>query len=472
MEKYKISINKNSPKYLQIYNHIKEMIIDRKIEKHEQLPPIRKIADLLQVNNTTIVKAYELLEKENYVYKNIGSGTYASDISKFNNDKIDMDGIIRFDTGNPSIEMFPIENFKKAINMALEKEGANIFEYDDGLGFIKLREKLVTYLMKLNISTDMDNIQIISGAQQGIDIVCKGIVNYSDVVFVEEPTYSGALEVFKSRGAKIISIPMLDDGIDIGILKMKLDKIRPKILYAMTNYQNPTGISYSEYKKKKLIELANEYDFYIVEDDFMSDIKFKSNQRYPLRSYDEYGRVIYIKSFSKILMPGLRVGFIEMPIEILKKVLWAKYSTDIATSGLVQRSLYYYMENFNWDEYIKCIEKSYNEKFEVTYKNINEKLTKKIKCRPSSGGINFFLELPRGYSSQELSDFLIDKGVSIIPGAYFFDTVIDDRFFRINIAQSSIAEIEKGIDIISKYIDEFLKNKKYSIIYKDNKLFY
>src|SRR3712207_6625688 len=117
------------------------------------------------------------------------------------------------------------------------------------------------------------------------------MINYSDPVFIESPSYSGAIEVLKSRGAKIISVPILNDGIDIGILKLKLEKIRPKLLYVMPNFQNPTGISYSTYKKKKLIDLAQEYDFYIVEDDFISDFKFNSEDNLPLKAYDKYNRV-------------------------------------------------------------------------------------------------------------------------------------------------------------------------------------
>ena len=474
MDNYNLKMNQDSPKYLQIYNHIKKMIIEDNIKASTKLPPIRKIAKLLGVNNTTIVKAYELLEKEGYVYKNVGSGTFVSDknINTSKSKKISMDGIIRFDNGNPSIDMFPIDDFKNSINIALEKEGHYIFEYDDGLGFLKLREKLVDYLETLNIKSTRENIQIISGAQQGIDIVCKGIINYSDLVFVEEPTYSGALEVFKNRGAKVISIPMLEDGIDIGILKLKLEKLRPKIFYTMPNYQNPTGISYSIYKKKKLIELAQEYDFYILEDDFMSDLKFDSYEHYPLRSYDDKGRVIYIKSFSKILMPGLRIGLVEMPSEILKKILWAKYSSDISTSGIIQRSMYHYMQNYDFDEYLKKIDKEYTDKFKLATKCIGEKLSDKIKFKLPSGGINFFLELPRGYSSVDFTTFLLKKGVSILPGSNFFDTSIDDRFFRINIAQPSLYEIEKGIDIISKNLNEFLENYKNVEEFKENKLFF
>ncbi|GAA0697870.1 PLP-dependent aminotransferase family protein [Paraclostridium ghonii] len=474
MDKYKLVIEENGPKYLQIYNHIKKMITNNEIGENKKLPPIRSIAKFLSVNNTTIVKAYELLEKEGYVYKIIGSGTFVSDTSVKNksNDKMSMEGIIRFDNGNPSIDMFPVEEFKKSINIALEKEGNSMFEYDDGLGFTKLREKLVEYLKTLNIKTTRDNIQIISGAQQGIDIVCKGLINYSDLVFVEEPTYRGALEVFKNRGSKIISIPMLEDGIDIGILKLKLEKIRPKILYTMPNYQNPTGISYSEYKKKKLIELAEKYDFYILEDDFMSDLRFTSTDHFPLRSYDDKGRVIYIKSFSKLLMPGIRIGLVEMPNEILHKILWAKYSSDISTSGIIQRSMYYYMENFNWINYIKSIENAYYEKFKLALELIQNKLGDKLKIKIPTGGINFFLELPRGYSAKAFSKYLRKKGVAILSGGHFFDTSIDDRFFRINIAQTSLYEIQKGIDIISDNIDEFLKNYKNIEEFKENKLFF
>lgn len=461
MEKYNIKLNKETVKYLQIYNHIKKIIVEKQIKENEKLPPIRKLAQHIGVNNTTIVKVYELLENEGYVYKTVGSGTFVSMI-KTSKDEIIVkkDGVIHFESGNPPTEIFPIEDFKSAVNMALSKDGSSIFEYDEGLGSEDLRQKIVYHLQDKGIKTTKENIQVISGAQQGIDIVCKGLINYCDVVFVEEPTYSGAIEVFKSRGAKIVSIPMLDDGIDIGILKLKLEKIKPKLIYTMPNFQNPTGISYSTYKKKKLIELAEKYDFYIVEDDFISDFKFDSHDNKPLKSYDDKNRVIYIKSFSKILMPGLRIGIVDIPSELLKKVLWAKHSSDISTPGLIQRSMYYYMEYFNWNNYLESVEKIYTQKYKFTKNLINAKLSDKLKVRQSNGGINFFLELPRGYSSYDFTRFLLEKGVSVLPGTYFFDNIVDDRFFRINIAKSSIQDIEKGISIISDNLEEFLREYK------------
>ncbi|MCC3669640.1 MULTISPECIES: PLP-dependent aminotransferase family protein [Terrisporobacter] len=473
MEKYKLELDDNNSKYIQIYNHIKKMIVGGKIKEHEKLPPIRKLANFINVNNATIVKVYELLEKEGYVYKIIGSGTFVSSMNI--KEEVNLENykdMIHFDSGNPSKDMFPLDNFKAAINMALEKDGASIFEYDEGKGSEELREELCTYLRKKKINTNKNNIQIISGAQQGIDIVCKGLINYSDVVFVEEPTYNGALEVFKSRGAKIITIPMLDDGIDIGILKLKLEKIKPKLIYVMPNFQNPSGISYSEYKKKKLIELSEEYDFYILEDDFISDFDFDSKDSRPLKSYDMKNRVIYIKSFSKILMPGLRIGIVDIPRELQKKILWAKYSSDISTPGLIQKSMYYYMKYFNWEEYLKSIDKVYTKKYRKTKVLLEEKLGDKLKIYKSQGGLNFFIELPRGYSSQAFYNFMLEKGVCITPGTYFFDNIMDDRFFRINIANETIEDIEKGITIIENNLEEFITSYKNGEAIRSNKIFY
>lgn len=473
MEKYKLELDDNNSKYIQIYNHIKKMIVGGKIKEHEKLPPIRKLANFINVNNATIVKVYELLEKEGYVYKIIGSGTFVSSMNI--KEEVNLENykdMIHFDSGNPSKDMSPLDNFKAAINMALEKDGASIFEYDEGKGSEELREELCTYLRKKKINTNKNNIQIISGAQQGIDIVCKGLINYSDVVFVEEPTYNGALEVFKSRGAKIITIPMLDDGIDIGILKLKLEKIKPKLIYVMPNFQNPSGISYSEYKKKKLIELSEEYDFYILEDDFISDFDFDSKDSRPLKSYDMKNRVIYIKSFSKILMPGLRIGIVDIPRELQKKILWAKYSSDISTPGLIQKSMYYYMKYFNWEEYLKSIDKVYTKKYRKTKVLLEEKLGDKLKIYKSQGGLNFFIELPRGYSSQAFYNFMLEKGVCITPGTYFFDNIMDDRFFRINIANETIEDIEKGITIIENNLEEFITSYKNGEAIRSNKIFY
>lgn len=327
---YKFEFDENNKKYIQVYNRIKNLILDGKLVGDEKLPPIRKLSALLGVNSVTIVKAYDLLENEGYLIKRQGSGCYVSKIKKTRSISAKSD-LYRLDTGNPLADIFPINDFKKAVNMALDDELASLFNYDDGNGIYELKEVMVDYLAEQKIQASPDNIIITSGGQQGIDIISKSLLSYSDVVFIEEPTYSGAIDLLKMRNTRLISIPLLEDGIDIGLLKMKLEKIRPRLLYVMPNFQNPTGISYSEYKKKKLIDLAEEYNFYILEDDFISDFKFLSENNRTLKSYDKYNRVIYIKSFSKILMPGLRMGLMVVPTELVERTVVSKHNSDIST---------------------------------------------------------------------------------------------------------------------------------------------
>ena len=451
---YKFEFDENNKKYIQVYNRIKNLILDGKLIGDEKLPPIRKLSALLGVNSVTIVKAYDLLENEGYLIKRQGSGCYVSKIKKTRSISAKSD-LYRLDTGNPLADIFPINDFKKAVNMALDDELASLFNYDDGNGIYELKEVMVDYLAEQKIQASPDNIIITSGGQQGIDIISKSLLSYSDVVFIEEPTYSGAIDLLKMRNTRLISIPLLEDGIDIGLLKMKLEKIRPRLLYVMPNFQNPTGISYSEYKKKKLIDLAEEYNFYILEDDFISDFKFLSENNRTLKSYDKYNRVIYIKSFSKILMPGLRMGLMVVPTELVERTVVSKHNSDISTSPLIQKSLYYYMSKFNWDKHTSDMEKIYTDKFLETYKYINKKLGGRLTIIKNKGRINFFLGLNRGFSSRNFVNFMYNKKVALQPGYIYYDLDIEDRFFRINISMETVDRIKEAIDIISDSLDEF-----------------
>ena len=456
LTKYTFEFNDRESKYTQILSNIKKLILDGTIVYDEKLPAIRTISKRLGVSNATIVKVYNILEQGGYISKKEGSGTYVSYELKKTIDEISTEkNVYMLDGGHSPVDIFPVEDFKNAINMAMEEDFSMVFAYDEGDGIKELKKSFCNYLSGFGIITRSENIIVISGAQQGIDIVCKSMINYSDPVFIESPSYSGAIEVLKSRGAKIISVPILNDGIDIGILKLKLEKIRPKLLYVMPNFQNPTGISYSTYKKKKLIDLAQEYDFYIVEDDFISDFKFNSEDNLPLKAYDKYNRVIYIKSFSKILMPGLRLGLLDLPAELTNRMQLSKQSTDISTSPLLQKAMYYYMEMPAWRENLRFMEKKYNRKYRTINSYIREKLSSYVNIVENDGGLNFFIELKRGYYSRDFVKFIGKKGVMIQSGARYFDNEIDDRYFRVNILSEKTERIKDAIDIIGNGLEEF-----------------
>ncbi|QXM05778.1 PLP-dependent aminotransferase family protein [Crassaminicella indica] len=481
MEIYKeIHLDKNSPQhlYMQLFYKIRQFIMDGQLKANEKLPPIRQLANTLGVNTSTIVNAYGLLEKEGFVYKKIGSGTFVSprkddrledvvlekypldeDIRLMDRGQIQIkENMISFASATPTSDLFPVDDFKILLNEVLDRDKGDAFGYQESQGYYPLRESLVDYLKEINIETNSENVQIISGAQQGIDVIAKAFVDYKDTIIVESPTYTGAIGTFKSRGAKIVSVPILEDGIDIHLLEENIKKHHPKFVYLMPNFQNPTGYSYSKEKKLKIIELADKYNTFIVEDDYLSDLSFYNNDNATLKSLDENDRIIYIKSFSKIFMPGLRLGFLVIPKKIHHRILAAKHTSDISTSGLNQRVFDLYLRKGIWKKHIRYMEKIYRERFDVM-KNCIEKYFKDIDISYilPKGGLNFWFSLPEGYDSNKLYVEGAKNNILILPGSIFFISQNESRFFRLSIAAVYPKDIEIGIKGLSQVIKRFIK---------------
>jgi len=476
--------------YVQLYKAIKKLIIEGKLNKDEKLPPIRKLAQELDVNNVTVVNAYHILEQEGLVYKKMGSGTYISpDFLTYTSEEIEnrktIEGLgslslieqgqiqinsnmINFASATPMSELFPVEDFKRALNEVLDRDKGNAFDYQDSQGYLPLREALIKYVREYNISADINSLQVISGAQQGIDIISKALLNYGDSVIVENPSYTGAIASFRSRGAKIIDVDLLSDGIDIDDLERKIRIFQPKFIYLMPNFQNPTGISYSHSKKEKIIDLCKQYNVYVVEDDYLSDLNFYSHDNTTLKSLDKSNElVIYVKSFSKIFMPGLRLGFLIAPSIFYDHLLFAKHSSDISTSGLLQRALEIYLTRGAWKEHIKYMEKKYKIGFDTMLKNIKKHMPPEIKYIHPKGGVNFWFELPKTVSAREVYERAIKKNIALAPGHLFFIHQNDDCHFRLSIASVNNDEIEQGIIILGNIIKNIMNNISHSEFNKE-----
>lgn len=456
-----IALEKDSGEFLyhQLYNEIKELILNGELPPDTKLPTIRKLAEKLEVNNVTVVTAYNQLEADGFIYKKVGSGSFVKKLDKVEKleEELESSGIANFGSTAPTPNLFPVEEIKAAIDEVLDRDKANAFIYQESKGYTPLRKSLVSYLEKLNIDTGIDNIQIISGAQQGIDIISKAMVDYGDIVFTESPTYTGAIGVFNSRGARAIGIPIESDGIDIVELENKLKSFRPKFIYIMPNFQNPTGYSYSEEKKEKLLELASEYGFYIIEDDYLSDLHFNNRQNRTLKSMDKADRVIYIKSFSKLFMPGLRIAFMVVPSELYSGILSAKHISDISTPGLIQRAFDAYMRNGNWDENIKRINKVYDLRYRIMVKAVEELIPEDIEYIIPEGGLNFWFKLPSGQSSNELYEYLLERNISIAPAMVFDLNGEDSECFRLSVTSIDSEDIRPFMERITEGMKEFFK---------------
>lgn len=470
---------KSEAMYLQIANQIATMIQNHQLESDVSLPSIRKLATLLNVNNVTVVSAYKHLETLGLVVAKKGSGYYVKGKSSFK-DTISVSTIptqqipnqhlnlannqINFASATPEPSIFPISSFKYYLNFVLDRDQGYAFGYHESNGYEPLRESLCQYLkrhQKLNVSPD--SIQIVSGAQQGIDIIGKALLGNGDCVLVENPTYTGALAVFKSRNVLIKGISLESDGLNISELESILLTVRPKLLYVMTKYQNPSTVSYSLTKMKRLIELAELYDFYIVEDDSMSELNYEpDNTNISFKSLDQNERVIYIKSFSKIMMPGLRIGFILVPSTLATDIMNAKHHTDISSSGLIQRTVDLYLREGQWDEHINQMRIIYKKKYDIMVRELSKLKEYGVTFQIPHGGLHFWIELPSHINTNKLYDICLSRSLITTPGKIFSPTEDNhlNQYMRLSFAACTDDDIIEGIDILKQCIHMMSHKKK------------
>lgn len=456
-----ISLKSGEKIYIQIYYKLKEMIENGELKG--KIFSIRELAKKFGVSHSSVIKAYEKLEENGYIYLRGGSGAYVNyNIEKkfypedhmeneiFKYGYFSSEYRIDFSTASPSADFLPVEELKKSINHILDRDGGKALLYENPLGYMELRKSIKKQLKKEGIDVEIKNIQIVSGAQQGIDIISKVMITSGDIVVTEDPVYKGAIVSFKNNGAKVEKVQLKKDGIDLKELEKILKREKTRFLYTASTYQKPTGISMSESKRKELLKLAEKYDFYIIEDDCSSDIYFSDERIKSIKSFDKNNRVIYIKSYSKVFMPGFRLGFIIVPEKIATSVLGGKYSSDISNSGLNQRVFQYFLEEGIWEKHIERSRKEFKRKQLYMYNRL--KKIENLKLNKPKGGMNLWVELPYEITGEAVYMKLLRRGVGILPGVVFSEKAYN--YIRLSFAQCTVEEIDEGIKILETVIDE------------------
>lgn len=465
---FEFSLNKESDKtlYLQLYKKLKNEIKNN-IPADTKLPPIRKLAEKVGVNPATVVKAYNLLAEDNLIYKKVGSGSFVAPTQKvirpetgenmLEHGQIKLSENINLASAAPSKELFPVEDFKYAINQVLERDQGEAFSYQKSQGFLPLRKSIQKYFMNNGINSSLKQIQVVSGAQQAIDILSKILLDFGEKIVVEDPTYFGALQAFNSRKADIITVKMQADGADLAELETHLKENQIKFFFTMQNFQNPTGVNWSFEKQQQLLKLAEEYDFYIIEDDILSDLYYNESRVKTLKESDEKDRVIYIKSFSKVFMPGLRLAFIILPDKLLPELLEAKYATDISSGGLTQRAFDFYLREGLLDKHIDLQRKLFKKKYSLITAEIKNELPAEIKIvYESNGGLYLWLKLPINVDTKELYQAAVKAGLVFSPGYLFSLNNIFSNYIRLSFAAVNEDEIKKGIKLFKKIYYDYL----------------
>jgi 2-aminoadipate transaminase len=368
------------------------------------------------------------------------------------------ENVISFAGGLPNRDLFPVREIKRASIKVLNDFGAEALQYSTSEGYLPLREWISNrYKSRLNIDIDKDNILITSGSQQGLDLVGKTLINEADHVAIEEPGYLGAIQAFSLYRPVFEPVPINFDGIDIGELFATVKKCAIKLIYAVPNFQNPSGISHSDENRDNVAEILAEQNTILVEDDPYGELQFSGKKR---RSYYERipGRTILLGSFSKIFVPSFRIGWIAAPEELVDKLLIAKQASDLHTNYFAQRVLFQYLLDNDIDAHITRIRKKYSSQKNAMVRSIKEHFPQEIQFSNPDGGMFLWAILPKGVHAREVFDEAIKRDIAFVPGDPFYVRKTGVNTMRLNFSCVDEETIEKGISKLGLILKKFIKN--------------
>ncbi|MDO5852223.1 MAG: PLP-dependent aminotransferase family protein [Methanobacteriaceae archaeon] len=362
--------------------------------------------------------------------------------------------IISFSGGLPNPISFPINEIKKSVDNVLDNDGAKSLQYSTTEGLYELREIIAERYKKYNLKVNPENIMITTGSQQCLDLIGKIFIDPGDVVLVENPTYLAAIQSFSVYDPVFKTAPLCDDGVDLEKLEEILEMYHPKLFYAISNFQNPIGISYSKEKREQLAKLLKNYDTVFVEDNPYGDIRFIGDDIPPIKYY--YPKGILFGSFSKIVSPGMHIGWAVADSEIITHLTTVKQGTDLHTPIFTQMIVSDYLKNNIVDEHIAKIRTLYHDKCNLMIKMIKKYFPEGVKYTEPESGMFLWVTLTETLSSLDLFDIAIEKKVAFVPGQAFFANGGGENTMRLKYTNSSDKEIEKGIKSLAESIDELL----------------
>ncbi len=438
-------------KYMKVVHHILKLAEEGHLKAGDRLPSIRKLCEEFSINKSTVISALDFLINEHVIYAIAKSGYYY--IGK-KNEIEESQEIINFIDVLPDPLLMPFREFNHCINKATELYKYKLFSYCEAQGLLQLRKTLVGHLAKQQVYTSEDHIYITSGAQQALNLIClMEFPNHKNTVVIEQPTYSLIQRILELSGYIVKCIDRVGSDIDVVKLENILKEGNVAFVYTIPRYQNPTGTSYSEKTKLKLISLSVKYNTYIVEDDYLSDIgKFKKAP--PLRYYDTNDKVIYIKSFSKTFMPGVRIGAVVLPNELKNEFLIKKKYDDLNTSVLTQGALEVFISNGMYEHHIKRIEKAYGKKMKYAMEVMRNLNTSLISHESPENGFFLWLKMDDSVDIQLLIEKLSLRSIHVQdPSEFYLFKETHQNSLRLCISNLTNEQIRTGLMTVYKEVE-------------------
>lgn len=355
--------------------------------------------------------------------------------------------IISFAGGLPAPELFPVKEMKAAVDKVFEEHGQEAMQYGAAKGVTALREVIQQHVKeKEDVDSKLDNVLVTTGSEQALDLVGKAFVDPGDTVLVEQPTYLCALDVFRSYGANFASVEMDEDGMKMDALEEAL-KANPntKLIYTVPNFQNPTGRTMTEERRKQLAELAEKYDVYVLEDNPYGEIRFAGQHVPAVKSFDKSGHVLYMSTFSKTLAPGFRLGWLVADKNVVNKLTVLKQSADLHTDNLAQFAVAQFFADNDVDGHVKEISALYGKRKDLMLEGIKKYFPEGVKYTDPEGGMFLWVEVPGVDDTVELFKECLEHDVAFVPGDPFFAGEVQPGAFRLNYSNMKEDQIEVGL---------------------------
>lgn len=362
-------------------------------------------------------------------------------------------GVINFAGGLPAPELFPLEQLKEISETVINKHGPKAFQYSLTMGLPELRELLAVRATGRVTPTETENVMITNGAQQAIELIARAFIDPGDYILTENPTYLGALQAFNYYQAKYTAVSMDYDGMIIDEVEEKINKHHPKLIYTVSNFQNPTGITMSKERRIQLVDLATHYNIPIIDDNPYGEIRFAGKKLLTLKSYGG-DQVIAVRSFSKVISPGLRIGWINGTPDVLRHFEKVKQCCDLHTSTFNQYLIYEFICAGYLEPHIEIIKQDYGEKHGVMLKAMEEYFPPGLSWTQPEGGLFLWVELPKHMSAKALLPKAIEKKVAYVYGQPFFPGGEGENTLRLNYCNASHENIIEGIKCLGELFKE------------------
>jgi len=463
------------PLYRQIAQHLEEMIHSGRLPESFRLPPERRLADALGVNRSTVLNAYRELKAGGLVGAHVGRGTavvpqparraraphtgalrwgqlFSKTATRVQDPLLrdlleltERSDVISLSIGLPAPELLPVQTLSRIVEQLMREVGAPLLSHCPTEGHTPLRESLSQWIATRGIHCNVAEVLVLSGSQQGLDLVARVLLDPGDVVVVEEPSYIGALQVFAAAQARVVSVPADAQGICTDTLASVLERQRPKLIYTLPTFQNPSGAVLSLERRRRLLELAHRYQVPVLEDDPYSELRYDGEALPSLKALDQRGHVIYLSTFSKVLFPGMRLGYLIAPRPMVRQLVLAKQSVDLHSNTLGQWLLDRFLRGGHFDAHLRTLRGAYVTRRDAMRQALERGRQSATSWSVPSGGFYFWCRLPDGVEQSMLLTRAAERGVVYLPGWSCFSDEPSQAFARLNFSYATEDQISQGV---------------------------